>query len=139
MDLPLRFLLVDDNVGDQLLAAEAFGQLRPDCQLVCVSSGQEALDLLRSRQVRPDVVLLDINMPGMNGLQVLEAIKADPQLALLPVVMLSTSRAENDVQAAYTLHASSYLVKAPIFEDFVEQIEAFLTFWQQSRISGQGL
>ena len=135
MDLPLRFLLVDDSVGDQLLAAEAFQQLRPDCVLTCVSSGAEALEMLRSQKVRPDVVLLDVNMPGMNGLQVLEAIKADPRLALLPVVMLSTSNAENDVQAAYTLHANSYLVKAPIFEDFVAQIETFLDFWQKSRIA----
>ncbi|MFD1733040.1 response regulator [Deinococcus malanensis] len=118
-----------------MLAEEAFHQLCPECTLTCVSDGATALDMLRARVIQPDVILLDINMPGMNGFEVLHALKADPEMALLPVVMLSTSNAQEDVRQAYTLHASSYLVKAGDFSHFLQQIDQFLGFWQKSRIA----
>lgn len=130
-----HFLLIDDNLADQLLAEEAFQQLCPDCTLTCVTDGRTALDMLKSKAVQPDVILLDVNMPGMSGFEVLASLKADPQLALLPVVMLSTSGAKSDVRAAYTLHASSYLVKAQEFEQFVQQIDTFLAFWQKTQVA----
>lgn len=135
MNLLHHFLLIDDNLADQLLAEEAFLQLCPECTLTCVADGKTALDLLKSKAVQPDVILLDVNMPGMSGFEVLAALKADPQLALLPVVMLSTSGAKSDVRAAYTLHASSYLVKAQEFEQFVDQIDTFLAFWQKTQVA----
>lgn len=134
MRLPRHFLLIDDSSQDQLLAQEAFKELCPDCSLTSVHSGAQALDLLRNRVLQPDVVLLDVNMPGMNGFEVLQQIKVDPQLATLPVVMLSTSEADKDVTAAYSLHASSYLVKSQNFPDFLEQIDAFLKYWLNARV-----
>ncbi|GGK33364.1 response regulator [Deinococcus malanensis] len=134
MDSLRHFLLIDDNVADQLLAEEAFQQLCPECTLTCVTHGQTALEMLRAKVIDPDVILLDINMPGMNGFEVLQALKADPELAWLPVVMLSTSSAKADIREAYILHASSYLVKAGNFEHFLQQIDTFLGFWQKCRV-----
>ena len=135
MTLSFHYLLIDDSLHDQLLAQEAFDQLCPDCQLTCAASGEEALELLRTRACQPDVILLDINMPGMNGFEVLEAMKDDARLSTIPIVMLSTSNAQDDVRKAYTLHASSYLAKSASFEGFLEQIETFLKYWQTSRLS----
>lgn len=133
MTVPFHYLLVDDSVQDRVLAEEAFEQLCPECTLTCVGSGEEALDLLRSQTFQPNVMLLDINMPGMNGFEVLKQLKTDSRLSRIPVVMLSTSKAQADVSKAYTLYASSYLVKSANFEGFLEQIEAFLKYWQASR------
>ena len=137
MPTPCHYLLVDDNPTDHILVQEAFELLGPDFRLTCVQSGLQALQVLGSPELQPDVVLLDINMPGMNGFEVLEAIKRDPRLRTLPVVMLSTSGAVGDVSRAYHLFASSYLVKSPRFDVFLEQIEALLTYWQTNRVCSQ--
>ncbi|GGK36048.1 response regulator [Deinococcus malanensis] len=135
--VPQHYLLIDDSATDQLLAQEAFAQLQPHSTLTCVSGGTEARELLESGSSLPDVILLDINMPGINGFQLLEWLKDQPNLRRIPVVMLSTSSAEQDVRQAYSLHASSYLVKSASFEAFVVQVEAFLGFWQATKVAHQ--
>lgn len=134
MSVPQHFVLIDDSPADQVLAQEAFGHLCPECTLRLFSSGAEALGWLRQTPQHPDVILLDVNMPVMNGFEVLQELKRDPELALIPVVMLSTSSAHRDVASAYTLHASSYMVKAPGFGAFVEQIDTFLSYWRAAQI-----
>lgn len=129
-----NYLLVDDVPGDLIIVKEAFEELDPDSTLVTARSGQEALDLLRSGVCRPDVMLLDIHMPGMSGFEVLAALKQDPRLRTIPVVMLSTSQYEPDITQAYTLHASSYLVKSSDFQGFLGQIDKFLTYWRANRV-----
>ncbi|UBV45415.1 response regulator (plasmid) [Deinococcus taeanensis] len=133
MTVPRRFLLIDDNPHDQLLAREAFAELCPDCHLTSASDGPQALEILQTTDDLPEVILLDINMPLMNGFEVLQALKTDTRLAPIPVVMMSTSGAPEDVTAAYTLYASSYLVKAQDFPAFVNQIECFLRYWAHCR------
>ncbi|GGL08477.1 response regulator [Deinococcus radiotolerans] len=135
MTPPHRFFLIDDNAHDQLLAQEAFAELCPDCHLTSASSGRDALTMLSLADDLPEVILLDVNMPGMNGFEVLQALKADPRLSLIPVVMLSTSGASDDITAAYTLHASSYLIKANVFSEFLEQIESFLAYWRHCKLT----
>ena len=137
MTAPHQFFLVDDNPHDQLLAMEAFAELCPDCHLTVASDGQQAHTLLRAAEVVPDVILLDVNMPRMNGFEVLQALKDDPVLRLIPVVMLSTSAATDDVTTAYTLYASSYLVKAQDFGAFLEQIESFLGYWRRCALTAR--
>ena len=127
--MQLRMALVDDNPMDRHLATEAFNEVCPDCLLDLHASGEAALTALRQAETLPDVLLLDINMPGMGGFDVLTAIKHDPRLCLIPVVMLTTSSAVTDIQHAYTLHANSYVVKAPTFSAFIEQVEAFIGYW----------
>ncbi len=138
MPLPLHYLLVDDSLQDQMLAQEAFEHLCPDCVLTCVGSGREALELLHLPEFQPDVVLLDLNMPGMSGFELLREMKQAPHLVHIPVVILSTSSAQQDVSEAYTLHASSYLVKSSSFAGFLEQLEKVLHYWQASRTVKHG-
>lgn len=133
MLFPSHYLLVDDSPQDRLLAQEAFESLCPNCTLSCVGSGYKALMLLNDPTFEPDVILLDLNMPGMSGFELLKALKHDPRLGHIPVVILSTSNAQQDISEAYTLHASSYLVKSANFSEFLKQVETFLHYWQINR------
>lgn len=126
-------MLIDDSLMDRALAEEAFASLDQPCTLSTLSSGREALDaLLAPGAVLPDVVLLDINMPGMDGFTVLQQLKRHPILKTLPVLMLTTSTNDEDVQRAYTLHASAYLPKPLAFEYFLEQVQSLVQFWRQA-------
>lgn len=130
----LRVLLVDDNPTDRILAIEAFADYEPTVELTVCSSGGEALEYMHQHEGRlPDVLLLDINMPIMTGLELLKHMKQEPLLAHIPVVMLTTSGAIDDVRQAYRLQASSYLVKASSFSNFLAQIESFITYWKGNR------
>ena len=102
MTRPFQVLLVDDNPADLLLAQEVFHEHGDALNVTTCSSGKEALEYLRAPGTRPDVVILDVNMPVMSGFEVLEAIKDDPALVWIPVVMLSTSSHPGDVARAYT-------------------------------------
>ncbi len=131
--MTLRVALIDDNPTDRLLAAEALNEACPECALETYASGPAALTHLRAASRLPDVLLLDLNMPGMDGFDVLKALKRDARLSLIPVVMLTTSDAPADIEQAYALHASSFVVKAPSFGAFVDQLDAFIGYWQMNR------
>ncbi len=134
MRRPLQVLLVDDSRVARQLAEEAFSLATQPCVVTTAASGEQALALLMAQDtVRPDVVLLDINMPGMGGFEVLDAMKAQPHLRPIPVVMLSMSSAPQDISKAYTLHANAYLIKSVQFQAFLNQIEQFVAFWSQAR------
>ncbi|WP_019588036.1 response regulator [Deinococcus apachensis] len=136
MTRPLRILLIDDSNMDRHLAEEVFAEYADRCTVTTASSGQAALDAMLAPDAElPDVVLLDINMPGMSGFEVLTAMKGHPRLVRIPVVMLTTSNHDQDVRQAYTLHASSYLIKSVNFRDFVSQVEGFLEFWTRARLT----
>lgn len=131
-------LLVDDDANDRELAQIVFADLasesgaRADVQIL--SGGQEALDFLLSQAAQdklPDVVLLDLNMPQVDGLSVLRSIRQHPAIATLPVVMLSTSRERADVQRAYALGANAYVVKPLDYDHFHRTISSVLDFWTE--------
>ena len=131
---PIEILLVEDNEPDVLLTLEAFEDARVPNRLHVARDGVEAMRFLRgegehSGAPRPDVILMDINMPRKTGLEVLEEIKADPDLRSIPVVMLTTSQADDDVRASYERHASGYVVKPVGFENFLGAMRAFESFW----------
>lgn len=129
----ISVLLVDDDQGDVLLVREAFEDHKVGNLLSVVSDGVEALQYVRREgsyedAARPDLVLLDLNLPRKSGIEVLEAIKSDPDLATIPVVVLTTSAAEEDIVRAYKLHANAYITKPVDFEQFtkiVHQIDDF--------------
>lgn len=126
-------LLVDDDPGDTLMIREAFEHNKVNNALECVSDGVEAMQYLRregeyASAPRPDLILLDLNLPRKDGREVLAEIKGDPQLATIPVVVLTTSHAEEDVLRSYQLHANAYVTKPVDFERFIEvvrQIDEF--------------
>ena len=127
-------LLVEDNPGDVRLTKEAFKEGRVKNDLHVVTDGNAALEFLRqegsySDAPVPDVVLLDLNLPGKNGDEVLEELKSDPELRHLPVVVMTSSRAEEDVVRSYDRHANAFLTKPVDPDEFVKLIQTFENFW----------
>jgi CheY-like chemotaxis protein len=130
---PIEILLVEDDPGDVLLTREAFADNKVKNNFNVVSDGEEAVDYLYQRGKhagarRPDLVLLDLNLPRKDGREVLREIKADPELRAIPVVVLTTSEAEEDILHSYDLHANAYVTKPVDFDQFitiVRQIDDF--------------
>src|SRR6201992_3848597 len=125
---PIVVLLVEDDPGDVVLIQEAFEHNKVRNRLHVVGDGVEAMAFLRDGGERPDLVLLDLNLPRKDGRQVLEEIKTDPALRSIPVVVLTTSKAEEDILRSYDLHANAYVTKPVDFARFIEvvrQIDAF--------------
>ena len=134
MSPKLSVLMVDDDPTELLLAQEAFEAHAHSVHLVTCSSGTDAISHLQNHtSPLPDVIVTDLNMPGLTGLDVIRILKNDPRLHLIPVIVLSNSNDPRDVEQAYSLHANSYLVKAPDFGRFVDQIETFLAFWHEAK------
>lgn len=129
---PIDILLIEDNPGDVLLAREALTNGGGDHLVRTAPDGQSALALLRCASERgtlPDLVLLDVHLPGMSGHDVLTEIKSDPDLEALPVVMLSSSRAESDVRGSYERHASCYVAKPIVLDDYFDVVRSIEDFW----------
>jgi two-component system, chemotaxis family, response regulator Rcp1 len=131
---PIEILMVEDNPGDVRLTVEALKDAKVANTLHVVEDGVAALDFLYRRgghveAPRPDLVLLDLNLPKKNGREVLEEIKEDLQLKMIPVVILTTSQAEEDVLRAYSLHANCYITKPVDFSQFIKIIRTIEEFW----------
>lgn len=124
-------LLVEDNPGDVRLTEETFKRNEFDAELHVVTDGQQALEYLMEDEdaTRPDLVLLDLNLPKANGLEVLEAIKSDDELKVIPVIVLTSSDAPSDVLACYRRHANAYLSKPLDPDDFDDLMNALRNFW----------
>jgi CheY-like chemotaxis protein len=130
----IEVLLVEDDPGDVLMTREAFEQHKLRNTLHVVSDGVEALSFLRqegeyANVPRPDLVLLDLNLPRKDGREVLAEIKADPQLRRTPVVVLTTSEAEEDVLRSYDLHANAYVAKPVDFDRFIDVVRRIDSFF----------
>jgi two-component system, chemotaxis family, response regulator Rcp1 len=131
---PLEILLVEDNPGDVRLTREALKDGKVWTSLHVVENGQEALDFLYRRGKysevpRPDLILLDLNLPKKDGREVLETIKTDNTLHLIPVVILTTSQAEEDLLKAYNLNANCYITKPVDFDQFIRIVRTIEEFW----------
>ncbi|SDL80654.1 response regulator [Streptomyces wuyuanensis] len=131
---PIEVLLVEDDPGDELMTREAFEDNKIGNTLHVVRDGEEALDFLYRRGAhqdapRPDLILLDLNLPKYDGRQVLERIKADSDLTHIPVVVLTTSAAEEDILRSYQLHASAYVTKPVDLEQFIAAIRKIDDFF----------
>jgi CheY-like chemotaxis protein len=127
-------LLVEDNEGDIILTKEAFEESGGDVEISVVRNGQEAFDFIYQRGVytevnTPDLILLDINIPVYSGHQVLQKIKNDSVLKKTPVIMLTTSRNQKDIELAYENHCNSYLVKPVDFDHFLRLVKSISEFW----------
>jgi CheY-like chemotaxis protein len=130
----IEVLLVEDNPGDVRLMREAFWEVDVRHCLHTASDGVEAIDFLRRREgyaraPRPDLIVLDLNLPRKDGREVLAEIKQDARLRHIPVVVLSSSAAAEDVAGAYDLHANCYVSKPVDFEQFVRVVRSIETFW----------
>jgi len=131
---PIEILLVEDNPGDVRLTREALKDAKVANNLNVVNDGEQALDYLNRRgrfadATRPDLVLLDLNLPKVDGREVLASIKADSDLKRIPVVVLTTSSAEEDILRSYDLHANCYVTKPVEFDSFLKIVESIDDFW----------
>ncbi len=130
---PPRIVLVEDSAGDARLVEEALEDAGVEVRLDRARDGDAALAMLAedaadARRL-PDLVLLDLNLPGTSGLDVLRQVRADPRLQSVPVIVLSTSAAEGDVASAYEFGANSYVVKPVGFDDFLAAVRTIEAFW----------
>lgn len=131
---PVEVLLVEDNPGDIRLTQEAFKDGRILVNLTVATDGVQAIDIL-SRQgqysgiPRPDLILLDLNLPRKNGREVLVEIKADEELKRIPVIVMTTSKAEQDIHRAYNLNANCYITKPVELDEFLNVVRSIEDFW----------
>jgi len=130
---PIEILLVEDNPDDVAITQRAFAKSKVASHLMVARDGQEVLDLLfagaRQAASRPDLVLLDVNLPKVNGLDVLAKLRASEELSMMPVVMLTASARQEDVVRSYQLGANSYIQKPMIFERFTRTLEVLGQYW----------
>jgi two-component system, chemotaxis family, response regulator Rcp1 len=131
---PIEILMVEDNPGDVRLTVEALKEGKVRNILHTVEDGEEAIKFLRrqgtyAKAPRPDLVLLDLNLPKKNGREVLAEIKVDPELRRIPVVILTVSKAEQDIVKTYDLHANCYINKPVDLEQFLTVVQSIENFW----------
>jgi CheY-like chemotaxis protein len=132
--MPIEVLLVEDSAGDVRLTQEAFREVNTAIDLQVVCDGVEAMALLRregkhSHAPRPDLILLDLNLPKMDGREVLAQIKQEPSLKAIPTIILTSSEAEADIIRSYQLHANCYLSKPVRLEEFESLVKCINDFW----------
>lgn len=131
---PVEILLVEDNAGDVRLAREGLRECKLLNNLSVADDGVKAMAFLRregehAHAPRPDLIMLDLNLPRKDGREVLKEIKEDEKLKRIPVVILTTSKAEEDIVKSYSLHANCYVTKPLAIEQFIEVVQAIETFW----------
>ena len=138
----LQVLLVEDNEGDVRLIKEAFSEGKVDKNFTVARDGEDALNYLYGKgkyteRTRPDIILLDINLPKKNGFEVLEKIKSDPELKKIPVIMLSSSSSEDHIARSYDLSANCYVTKPVDFDEYTKAVKIIEDFWfQMAKLPG---
>lgn len=135
MTQPFEILLVEDNEGDVEMVRRALRDVTPACNLSLASDGAEALDYLFRRgeflhAVRPHLLFLDLNMPGMNGKEALKAIKSDERMKTIPITIFTSSNATSDIQESYAHHANCYVVKPFDTKEYKSTIKGIVNFWR---------
>ena len=134
---PIDVLLIEDDPGDVLITREAFEHNKINNTLHVAHDGEAGLDFLYRRGAfqdvpRPDLILLDLNLPKYDGRQLLEKIKSDPELSHIPVVVLTTSSAEEDILRSYKLHANAYVTKPIHLDAFLSAVGSIVSFWLET-------
>ncbi len=136
---PINILLIEDNPGDIRLTEEAFHECKININLTAVMDGVEAINYLKRHPgyedaVTPDLILLDLNLPKKDGREVLEEIKSNPQLKRIPVIVLTTSNAEQDILKTYNHHVNGFINKPVDFDRFFDIIQKIQNFWLSTAI-----
>ena len=131
---PMDILLVEDNPGDVMLVEEVLSDSKVRNRLHVVSDGEQAMEFVRRQgkhagAPRPDLILLDLNLPKKSGREVLREVKTHPDLKTIPVVVLSSSKSDDDVVNSYELHANAYILKPVDFHQFMKVMRAIEDFW----------
>lgn len=123
-----EILLIEDDEGDVVLISEALSQCEVRCKLTAAETGEKALELLK-QGLRPDLILLDLNLPGRDGFEVTAELRHDDRFAMIPILMLTTSQAQRDVDRAYRTGVNCYLVKPMDLQRLIELADKICRFW----------
>ncbi len=127
-------LLVEDDQVDALTVQRAFKQLEIPNKILHVENGEEALDLLVSNEIRPCIILLDLNMPKMNGLEFLEIAKKDESIKSIPIIILTTSKEHQDRITSFNYSVAGYMVKPVDYNEFLEMVKTITKYWSNSEL-----
>ncbi len=125
----VHILLVEDNEGDIILTREALKEVKIKNVISVATDGEQALEMLRNGSCLPDMILLDINLPKMDGLELLGIIKKDDRFKMIPVIMLTTSSGEKDILGAYKNYANCFVTKPVDLNSFIEVVKTIESFW----------
>lgn len=134
MKLELKILLVEDNIIEILKLKRAIEYLGMNHEVLEAENGEIALDSIKQEEINPDIVLLDLNMPKMNGLEFLAIVRNDESMRHLPIIILSTSNNNRDLMEAYKLGVSGYILKPLKYDDYVKKIEYTLQYWSNNEL-----
>lgn len=134
MKLELKILLVEDNIIEILKLKRAIENLGMNHEVLEAENGEIALDSIKQEEINPDIVLLDLNMPKMNGLEFLAIVRNDESMRHLPIIILSTSNNNRDLKEAYKLGVSGYILKPLKYDDYVKKIEYTLQYWSNNEL-----
>ena len=134
MKLELKILLVEDNIIEILKLKRAIENLGMNHEVLEAENGEVALDSIKQEEINPDIVLLDLNMPKMNGLEFLAIVRNDESMRHLPIIILSTSNNNRDLMEAYKLGVSGYILKPLKYDDYVKKIEYTLQYWSNNEL-----
>ena len=131
---PVNVLLIEDNPGDIKLIRETFKENKFLAELTVITDGEEALNFLKRMgefeyELHPDLILLDLNLPKLNGQEILSEIKQDDELKRIPVIVLTSSTEESDIYKSYNLNANCYIAKPVELDDFIKVIRSIENFW----------
>lgn len=137
--MAIRILLVEDNPGDVRLTQEALQEFKTPCSLQIATDGENAIECLRKsakngKQSLPDIILLDLNLPKMNGHEVLEEVKTNPLYKTIPIIVLSASKSQEDINRAYGLGANAYIAKPLDIDSYFSTMKALEDFWLRSAL-----
>lgn len=128
-------LLIEDDIIDQMAVKRAFKELKITNKLFIANNGEEALEFLRDKNNQlPGFILLDLNMPKMNGLEFMDVVKKDPDLKKIPIVVLTTSMEENDRIESFNLSVAGYIIKPVDYHNFIEAVKAINVYWTLSEL-----
>ncbi|WP_378178703.1 response regulator [Aquimarina sp. SS2-1] len=130
----LKFLLIEDDEIERLKFVRVLDKNNYQYKLLEAQNGEEALDILQNREEFPDLILLDLNMPRMSGLEFLKILKSNEKLKYIPVVILSTSNNHKDLKQSYEAGIAGYIVKPLKYEDYVEKIKALVEYWGKNQL-----
>lgn len=134
MKRELKILLVEDNIIEILKLKRAIEYLGINHEVLEAENGEIALDSIKQEEINPDIVLLDLNMPKMNGLEFLAIVRNDESMRHLPIIILSTSNNNRDLKEAYKLGVSGYILKPLKYDDYVKKIEYTLQYWSNNEL-----
>lgn len=128
-----RILIAEDDPDDRLLLSEAFAERFGDCQLTFVQNGDELLSVLMTEaKGRPDLIILDLNMPLKDGRATLSELKANPALSPIPAIIFTTSMAEEDIAQCYASGANSYIIKPSLYSELLQVVGTLRTYWKET-------